>query len=136
MLIPGNLFNLNKNSKESVAFELQATPSLLPNSPILLKLCFFFVFFFFVFFFLSKSSQEVWGSLLPSHPRVQSGSSTPAAEDHNYWDLTILTPLMIGCRFHVKRGKPRKIGYAAPAQHPNPRTEMSLREVGCCPTRS
>jgi len=128
MLIPGNLFNLNKNSKESVAFELQATPSLLPNSSILLKL--------FFFFFLSKNSQEVWGSLLPSHPRVQSGSSTPAAEDHNYWGLTILTPLMIGCRFHVKRGKPRKIGYAAPAQHPNPRTEMSLREMGCCPTRS
>ena len=127
MLIPGNLFNLNKNSKESVAFELQATPSLLPNSSILLKL---------FFFFLSKNSQEVWGSLLPSHPRVQSGSSTPAAEDHNYWGLTILTPLMIGCRFHVKRGKPRKIGYAAPAQHPNPRTEMSLREMGCCPTRS
>ena len=128
MLIPGNLFNLNKNSKESVAFELQATPSLLPNSSILLKL--------FFFFFFSKNSQEVWGSLLPSHPRVQSGSSTPAAEDHNYWGLTILTPLMIGCRFHVKRGKPRKIGYAAPAQHPNPRTEMSLREMGCCPTRS
>ena len=37
---------------------------------------------------------------------------------------------MIGCRFHVKRGKPRKIRYAASAQHPNPRTEMSLREVG------
>ena len=47
MLIPGNLFNLNKNSEESVAFELQATPSLLPNSPILLKLCVFFFFFFF-----------------------------------------------------------------------------------------
>lgn len=63
-------------------------------------------------------------------PHAWGGSPTPAAEGQEYWGLIALTHLIIACRFHVRRGKLRKIGHAAPAQYPTHRTEMLLSEVG------